>query len=145
MLSDLLMHWLINEQGRSWKSEKISPTFHFYLVTERSYGLENKYVINSSHGLIWIGLWSFEKVYILHFLGPTPVTVFVCRNNWGCRGHVLIKYFKRTLSFTWVGYHDGEQNQQFTVFYVAFISFIIFGRNPQNPIKTVILPNSSML
>lgn len=61
MLSDLLMHWLINEQGRSWKSEKISPTFHFYLVTERSYGLENKYVINSSHGLIWIGLWSFER------------------------------------------------------------------------------------
>lgn len=61
MLIDLLMHWLINEQGRSWKSEKISPTFHFYLVTERSYGLENKYLINSSHGLIWIGLWSFER------------------------------------------------------------------------------------
>lgn len=140
MLSDLLMHWLINEQGRSWKSEKISPTFHFYLVTERSYGLENKYVINSSHGLIWIGLWSFERSIYYTF-----VTVFVCRNNWGCCGHVLIKYFKRTLSFTWVGYHDGEQNQQFTVFHVAFITFIIFGRNPQNPIKTVILPNSSML
>lgn len=140
MLSDLLMRWLINEQGRSWKSEKISPTFHFYLVTERSYGLENKFPwFEMNRSLI---IW---KVYMLHFLGPTPVTVFVCRNNWGCRGHVLIKYFKRTLSFTWVGYHDGEQNQQFTVFYVAFISFIIYGRNPQNPIKTVILPNSSML
>lgn len=69
MLSDLLMHWLINEQGRSWKSEKISPTFHFYLVTERSYGLENKYVINSSHGLIWIGLWSFERS-IYYIFGP---------------------------------------------------------------------------